>query len=130
VLVPSLLPTVVPSSSSTLLCTQPTSTTLFPVLSKLTGSVLSFEDLTDNSIISSQISVKGPPLIRAFCTVHILYAHDTLFTHCTHATYCKLLVRVPRSIGWDHTRTPILIRVIHKVCPEEETKGKFHQNWS
>jgi hypothetical protein len=28
---------------------QPTSTTLFPVLSKLTGSVLSFEDLTDNS---------------------------------------------------------------------------------
>jgi hypothetical protein len=42
---------VVPSSSSTLLCTQPTSTTLFPVLSKLTGSVLSFEDLTDNSIV-------------------------------------------------------------------------------
>jgi hypothetical protein len=40
---------VVPSSSSTLLCTQPTSTTLFLVLSKLTGSVLSFEDLTDNS---------------------------------------------------------------------------------
>jgi hypothetical protein len=37
---------VVPSSSSTILCTQPTSTTLFPVLSKLTGSVLSFEDLT------------------------------------------------------------------------------------
>jgi hypothetical protein len=40
---------VVPSSSSTLLCTQPTSTTLFPVLSKLTGLVLSFEDLMDNS---------------------------------------------------------------------------------
>jgi hypothetical protein len=49
VLVPSLLPTVVPSSSTTLLCTQPTSTTLFPILSKLIGSVLSFEDLTNNS---------------------------------------------------------------------------------
>jgi hypothetical protein len=35
--------------SSTLLFTHPTSTTLFPVLSKLTASVLSFEDLTDNS---------------------------------------------------------------------------------
>jgi hypothetical protein len=46
---------VVPSSSSTLLCTQPTSTTLFPVLSKLTGSVLSFEDLTDNSNMSGQM---------------------------------------------------------------------------
>jgi hypothetical protein len=21
------------------------------------------------------------------------------------------------------------IRVIRKVCPEEETEGKFHQNW-
>jgi hypothetical protein len=21
------------------------------------------------------------------------------------------------------------IRVIHKVCPKEETEGKFHQNW-
>jgi hypothetical protein len=37
------------------LCTQPTSTTLFPVLSKLTDSVLSFEDLTDNSILSNKI---------------------------------------------------------------------------
>jgi hypothetical protein len=36
--------------SSTLLFTHPTSTTLFPILSKLTVSVLSFEDLTDNSI--------------------------------------------------------------------------------
>jgi hypothetical protein len=35
--------------SSTLLFTHPTSTTLFPVLSKLTILVLSFEDLTDNS---------------------------------------------------------------------------------
>jgi hypothetical protein len=34
--------------SSTLLFTHPTSTTLFPVFSKLTVSVLSFEDLTDN----------------------------------------------------------------------------------
>jgi hypothetical protein len=42
---------VAPSLSSTLLCTQPTSTTLFPGLSKLTGSVLSFEDLTDNSMV-------------------------------------------------------------------------------
>jgi hypothetical protein len=35
--------------SSTLMFTHPTSTTLFPVLSKLTILVLSFEDLTDNS---------------------------------------------------------------------------------
>jgi hypothetical protein len=21
------------------------------------------------------------------------------------------------------------IRVIRKICPEEETEGKFHQNW-
>jgi hypothetical protein len=30
------------------LYTHPTSTTLFPILSKLTSSVLSFEDFTDN----------------------------------------------------------------------------------
>jgi hypothetical protein len=35
--------------SSTLLFIHPTSTTLFPVLSKLTVLVLYFEDLTDNS---------------------------------------------------------------------------------
>jgi hypothetical protein len=38
--------------SSTLLFTHPTSTTLFPVLSKLTVSIFSFEDLTDNSTIT------------------------------------------------------------------------------
>jgi hypothetical protein len=42
--------------SSTLLFTHPTSTTLFPVLSKLTASVLSFEDLMDNSNISFKYS--------------------------------------------------------------------------
>jgi hypothetical protein len=54
-----LLPIVVPSSSSTLLCTQPTSTTLFPVLSKLTGSILSFEDLMDNSMILESVTMKN-----------------------------------------------------------------------
>jgi hypothetical protein len=39
--------------SSTLLFTHPTSTTLFLVLNKLIVSVLSFEDLTDNSNNSS-----------------------------------------------------------------------------
>jgi hypothetical protein len=38
--------------------THPTSTTLFPVLSKLTVSVLSFEDLTDNSIIKKKCIAK------------------------------------------------------------------------
>jgi hypothetical protein len=37
---------------------SPTSTTLFPVLSKLTVSVLYFEDLTDNSNILSAYEVK------------------------------------------------------------------------
>jgi hypothetical protein len=48
--VPSLLPTVVPSLSSTLLYTHLTSTTLFPILRKHSVLVLSFEYLTDNSI--------------------------------------------------------------------------------
>jgi hypothetical protein len=52
-----LLPIVVSSSSCILLFTQPTSTTLFPVLSKLTSSVLSFEDLTDNSIVSGKFVI-------------------------------------------------------------------------
>jgi hypothetical protein len=38
----------------TLLFTHPTSTTLFPVLSKLTISVLSFEDLMDKSNVNVQ----------------------------------------------------------------------------
>jgi hypothetical protein len=50
-----LLPTIVPSSCYcyplSLLCTHPTSTTLFPVLSKQSVLVLSFEYLTDNSIV-------------------------------------------------------------------------------
>jgi hypothetical protein len=58
--VPNLFPTVVPSSCSTLLRTHSTSTTLFPILSKLTVSVLSFEDLTDNSIVSLGSSVFFP----------------------------------------------------------------------
>jgi hypothetical protein len=40
--VPSLLPTWLLLLSSTLLFTHPTSTTFFPVLSKLSVSVLSF----------------------------------------------------------------------------------------
>jgi hypothetical protein len=39
--------------SSTLLCIYPTSTTLFSVLSKQSVLVLSFEYLTDNSIVTS-----------------------------------------------------------------------------
>jgi hypothetical protein len=50
---PNLLPTVVPSSCYcyplSLLYTHPTSTTLFPILSKQSILVLSFEYLTDNS---------------------------------------------------------------------------------
>ena len=46
-LVPSLLSIVVPSRS-TLLCTHPNSTTLFPILSKKSVLVLSFEYLTDS----------------------------------------------------------------------------------
>jgi hypothetical protein len=54
------LSTVVPSSyycyPLSLLCTHFTSTTLFPVLSKHSVLVLSFEYLTDNSKLSSSFS--------------------------------------------------------------------------
>jgi hypothetical protein len=53
-----------------LLCTHPTSTTLFPVLSKLTISIPSFEDLTDNSnvqyFLTLRISIYQTLLYRIY----------------------------------------------------------------
>ena len=49
--------------SSTLLYIHPTSTTLFPVLSKHSVLVLSFEYLTDNSYISTLECAPHPHLI-------------------------------------------------------------------
>jgi hypothetical protein len=58
--VPSFLPIVVPSSCYcyplSIVCTHPTSTTLFPVLSKKGVLVPSFEYLTDNSNMCPQIT--------------------------------------------------------------------------
>jgi hypothetical protein len=49
--------------SSTLLCTHPTSTTLFPILSKVSVLILSFEYLTNNSIVSMKYKFSGVLLV-------------------------------------------------------------------
>jgi hypothetical protein len=66
--------------SSTLLFTYPTSTTLFPVLSKLTVSVLSFEDLTDNSNVLTITTIIS--FLTIWVPVHVI-EHSVVIYSCT-----------------------------------------------
>jgi hypothetical protein len=52
------------------------------------------------------------------------------FLHFSNYNYldCKLQ-KQQNSIDWK-CESVAYIRVIRKVCPEEEIEGKFHQNWS
>jgi hypothetical protein len=69
---------------STLLFTHPTSTTLFPLLSKLVVSVLSFEELTDNSNISTKIW-KVSMSLATLSKLIILIVHSFVF----HTKQCE-----------------------------------------
>jgi hypothetical protein len=87
--------------SSTLLFTHPTSTTLFPVLSKLTVSVLSFEELTDNSIMKYSIHLfllctKSFPKV---CHLLLKLVFIWLILACGYGIQANIVFNATRRLG-------------------------------